>query len=116
MTITVNTKAFNHDATVDANTNRYTGPAHTMSSNDLLQLRRNKSAASATSPGFAKAFAKFSRTVTVAGVQYEMIAEASFSVPVGATQAEVDSIRDDLGDFLVASNGADLVWKHDILQ
>lgn len=116
MTITVNTKAYNHDATVDANTNRYTGPNHTISADDLLQLRRSKSSPSATSPGFAKASAKFTRTVTIGTDKFTAIAEGSFSIPIGMAEADVDALRDDLGDLLVSSNGDDLVWKHDILQ
>lgn len=116
MTITVNTKAYTLDATVDQNQNQYTGPNHTISARDTLSLRRSKSAASVNGPGVAKAFCKFVRTVTVDGKKYDLIAEGYVTAPVGVAQADVDSIRDDLGDLLVSTNGADLVWKQDINQ
>lgn len=117
MTITVNTKAYNLDAVVDSNTCAYTGPAHTMSVTDKLQLRRSKSVAVGTQPGRAKAFAKFVRSYTDGdGNVHEAFAEASFSIPIGMAEADVDSLRSDLGVFLNASNGDDLVWKHDINQ
>ncbi len=116
MSITLNTKAFELDATVDANQNRYVGPSHTISDNDLLALSRRKSGTSATSPGVARSVAKFTRTITIDGKKYDAIAEANFAIPVGMLKADVDALRDDLGDLLVSANGENLVWKHDINQ
>lgn len=117
MTITVNTKAYNFDASVDANQNLMTGPSHTMNTRDTLSLRRSKSAAVPNvNPGYARAYAKFVRTVTIGGVNYDVTAEAYIAVPVGAAKADVDAIRDDLGDLLISTNGDDLVWKQDIYQ
>lgn len=116
MTITVGTKAYDIDASIDVNQNQYTGPNHTASVNDLLTLRRSKSAASDTSPGFAKAFAKYRRTLTVGGKTYDAICEASFSYPVGAAKADVDSLRSDLGTLLSGTAGDNLVYKADINQ
>lgn len=117
MTITVNTKAYNMDAAIDANGIQYAGPNHTLSSKDLLVLRRTVAkAATDTSPGFARGTAKFTKTETVGGKPYDIIFEGSWSIPVGVTKAQVDAVRDDLGDLLIATAGDDLVWKQDINQ
>ncbi len=116
MTVTLNTKAYNQDASIDGNTVVYTGPNQSMTADDKLQLRRSKSRASADTLAVAKAFIKFTRSVTINGAVHTMFADATFSVPVGAAQSDVDALRDDLGDFLVSTNGADLVWKQDISQ
>jgi hypothetical protein len=55
--------------------------------------------------------------VTLAnGSKAVAIGEANFAIPVGMAEADIDSLRDDLGDLLVSSNGDDLVYKHDITQ
>jgi hypothetical protein len=49
-------------------------------------------------------------------VDYTAIGYAEFSIPVGMAEADIDSLRDDLGDLLISSNGDDLVFKHKIVQ
>ncbi len=118
MTITINTKPYNLDASVDVNQNQFTGPNHTLSTSDLLVLKRARSnpSVAAGHNGYARFTLKFQRNVTVNSVPLLMTGEASFSIPVGATEAEVDALRDDLGDLLISSNGDDAVWKLDINQ
>lgn len=118
MTITVNTKAYAEDASITPDVVRHTGPAHTFSVKDYLDLKRTAPKPTATFAGVARASAKFVRSLTNAttGEVADAIAEASFSIPAWATEAQVDSIRDDLGDLLISQNGDDLVFKHDIRQ
>jgi len=117
MTVTVNTKAYAFDTNMTPDSARHTGPAQTAADKDYLDLKRVAPKPTADFDGVSRATAKFVRTKTLAsGRKVELIAEANFSVPVGVAQADVDSIRDDLGDFLIASNGSDLVWKADITQ
>jgi hypothetical protein len=116
MTITVNTRAYDLDATIDMNQNQYTGPSHSVSAKDLLTLKRSKSNATSTNPGFARTYAKFTRSVTISGKTYDIVAEGYISAPVGVAKADVDLIRDDLGDLLISSNGDNLAWKQDINQ
>lgn len=114
MTLTVNTKAYNLDATVDKDANRYTGPNHTLAADDTLLARRSKSAATATSPGFARSTLRFQRSVTIGDKVFLATGEANFTIPVGMAEADVDALRDDLGDALLSAAADDLVWKHDI--
>lgn len=117
MTITVNTKAYAFDTNPTPNQGRHIGPAATFDVKDDLVLTRTAAKPTATFDGVARSSAKFTRTVTLAsGETATAIGEASFSIPVGMAEADVDSLRDDLGDLLVSSNGDDLVWKHDINQ
>lgn len=118
MTVTVNTKSYNFDTNPTPNTGRHVGPANTMSVKDVLELRRVSPKPTATFDGVARSSVKFARTVTLSsGKTAEAIAEATFSIPVGTSDADSDSIRDDLGDFLIAAgDGGDLVKKHVINQ
>lgn len=117
MTITVNTKAYAFDTNPSPDTGRHIGPSNNFSVKDYLDLKRTAAKPTADFDGVARSSAKFTRTVTLAsGESATAIAEASLSIPVGMAEADVDALRDDLGDFLVSSNGDDLVWKHSINQ
>lgn len=117
MTVTVNTKAYTFDTNPTPDTGRHLGPAHTFAVKDILDLKRTAPKPTADFDGVARSAAKFARTVTLAsGKKAEAIAEGSFSIPVGMSDADIDALRDDLGDYLIASVGGDLVKKHDINQ
>lgn len=115
MAITLNTKAYAFDSTQSPDKNRYTGPAHTYSVKDIFDVARVAAKPTADFAGVARSSAKFTRTLTLGdGSKATAIAEASFSIPVGATAADIDSLRDDLGDFLISTDGDNLVEKHDL--
>lgn len=114
MAITVNTKAYAFDTNPTPDSAMYQGPAHTFSAADTLLLKRVAPKPTSTFPGVARASLKFTRNVTINDVVYVAVAEASFSLPVGMAEADVDAIRDDLGDLLLLTAADDLVWKHDL--
>jgi hypothetical protein len=115
MTITVNTKAYAFDTNPSADQGVHVGPNQTFSVKDVLVLARTAAKPTDTYAGNARASAKFQRTLTLGdGSKAVATAEASFSIPVGAAEADVDSLRDDLGDLLLLQAADDLVWKHDI--
>lgn len=116
MTMTLNTQVYTLDTSIDPNANQYTGPAHTQAVKDLLVLRRTpaKGVATTTSVPKASATAKMTKTVTVGGVSTEIIGEYTVRYPVGAAKADVDDIRDKLGDLMISTDGDNLVWKGDI--
>lgn len=117
MTVTVNTKGYSFDTNPTPDSGRHTGPANTFQVKDYLDLKRVAPKPTSTFAGVGRASAKFVKTVTLGdGSKADIIGEASFSVPVGAADVDVDSVRDDLGDFLISSGGGDLVKKHDINQ
>jgi hypothetical protein len=117
MTVTVNTKAYAFDTNLTPDSGRHLGPAHTFQDKDYLDLKRTAPKPSGDFLGVARASAKFVRTITLAsGQRVDAIVECVASLPVGMTQAQIDSIRDDAGDFLISSNGNDLFYKHDVNQ
>jgi len=117
MTITVNTKAYAFDTNVTPDVGRHTGPANTYEIKDYVDLKRTAPKPNGTFRGVARASAKFVKTVTLDdSTKADAIVEATFSIPVGMSKANIDSIRDDLGDLLISTNGHDLVYKQDIAQ
>jgi hypothetical protein len=116
MTITVNTRAYTFDVNPSADSARYVGPANDFDTKDILELKRTPPKPTTTFPGVARASGKFSRTVVIGGVSYTALVEVNTSLPVGMAEADVDLIRDDMGDFLISSNGDDLFFKHKIVQ
>lgn len=115
MSITINTLAYEQDSNVSPNKVLYVGPSHTFSAKDLLSLARTAPKATATFRGVAKAEAKRTKTVTLDdGSTADAIVTISCSLPVGMAKADADSLRDDVGDFALLTEGDNLFWKHDI--
>jgi len=114
MTITVNTRAYNADR-VAADSVGYIGPAHTFSTPDTLMLKRTAPKATSAFAGVSRVSAKFSRSVVLAdATKGTAIVEVVTSLPVGMAEADVDLIRDDMGDFLLLTAADDLFLKQDI--
>lgn len=114
MTITVNTRAYNADR-IAADSVGYVGPAHTFSAPDTLILKRTAPKPSANFAGVSRVSAKFSRAVTLADASIATaLVEVVTSLPVGMAEADVDLIRDDMGDFLLLTSADDLFLKQDI--
>lgn len=117
MTITVNTKAYNLDANLSANSNQYTGPNNTFSIKDLLVLKRTAPKATKDFAGVSRSASKFTRTVTLAdGSKADAIIEESVSFPVGMAKADADAMRSDHAALTSSTNGDDLHWKQKINQ
>lgn len=80
------------------NRSTYGGPAHSFSSKDTLQLYRTNPVRSGSFLGAAKTSVKFTEDVVVPSAEgedttYPLIAEVSFSVPVGTSAATVLEMR-----------------------
>jgi len=116
MSVTLNTKAYAFDTNPTPDAGRHVGPAQTASVKDYFDLKRVKAKPTATFPGMVRASVKFVRTVTVAGETYDAYFEGSIAYPAGTSNADVDALRDDAGDFIISSNGADLFKNHKIVQ
>jgi len=77
----------------------YTGTAHTLSMRDQLTLYRTKPKANGNFRGMAKSAAKFTKDITVPGVDgadivAPLLGEVSFSLPVGFTAADSSLVRE----------------------
>lgn len=114
MTITVNTKDYTFDSAPTPDSALYAGPSNTYAAKDLLLLKRQAPKPTSTNPGVARATVKFTRSVTISDVVRDAIVTAEFSIPVGMSEADVDAIRDDLGDALLLASIDALVYKHDL--
>jgi len=107
MSITIDSVAYSLDAQTSPTSVRYASPANTVSAKDLVQLARTAPKPSAAFSGVARASAKFTRTVDLTGAitpKGDIICEVSFSVPVGAADADVVELCDDVGEFVASAS------------
>jgi len=117
MTITLNTLVYNQDASVTKDKVDYTGPSNTFAVKDKVSLARVAPKPTATFDGVARAEVKRTKTVTLAnGQKADAIVTAAVSFPVGMTKVDADALRDDVGDFLIGTDGDALFWSHDITR
>jgi hypothetical protein len=117
MAITINTLVYNQDAAVTKDKVEYTGPAHTFAIKDKLSLARTAPKPTPTFAGVARAEVKRTKTVTLSdGKTADAIVTCNVSFPVGMAKADADALRDDVGDFLIGTDGDALAWTHDITR
>lgn len=119
MSITLNTKAYVLDTFKSVAEALYSGPANTFAFIDTLLLGRGKTAARENvHNGYFRGTLKMERsfTSTVDSVKRPGNVTVTWSIPADAASADVDSIRDDVGDLLISTNGQDLFNKQDINQ
>lgn len=115
MAITLNTLAYNQDAFMNPNKVQYTGPSNTFQDKDLLSLGRTAPKATATSEGVARSSVKRVKTITLAdGTRKDAIIEVNCAFPVGTSNATIDAMRDDVGDFLIGTEAGTLLKNHDL--
>lgn len=115
MTITINTLAYNQDSFATPNKVEYTGPSHTFTVKDKLSLARTAPKPNGTFKGVARAEAKRTKTVTLAdGSTADAIVSVTCAYPVGMAEADADSLRDDVGDFVISATAKALMWNHDL--
>jgi hypothetical protein len=114
---TLNTRTYNQDA-VGENTVRYTGPAHTFSTNDVMQASRVYPKAGRNGDlGVARPEMKLTKSVvvnTVSGERKDAIVRISGSLPVGMTAADIEAMLADVAAFAASTDGKDLFKKLDI--
>jgi len=81
------------------NRTTYRGPGHTLQTRNILQLYRTQPTRSGNYLGSAKTALKLTQDISVANadgsgeVVSPLIVEVNFSVPVGATSAELVALR-----------------------
>jgi hypothetical protein len=115
MSLTLNTLVYNQDSFTSPNKVQYTGPSNTFASKDLISLGRTAPKPTATYAGNARSEVKRTKTVTTGtDLTADAIITVSCSLPVGMAQADVDALRNDVGDFLVSTEGGTLLWNHDL--
>lgn len=114
MSITVNTKVYDADVAVSSNQVPYNGPANTLSVKDRLDLYRTAPKGTATYSGTGRSRIKLVRTLPLTGAKTsssDAIADVNFSIPVGASAADIDTLVTDTA-ALVALAFAKLLAKN----
>jgi len=115
MSITLNTLVYNQDSQPTADKVVYTGPSHTFSVKDQLTLGRTAPKATSIFAGVARSSIKRTKTLTLADSSvHEAIVELTVSLPVGAADADIDALVNDIADFAISTEGTNVIRKHDL--
>lgn len=115
MAITINTLAYNQDSQPTSDKVVYSGPSNNFSVKDLLTLGRTPPKPTSTFAGVARSLIKRTKTLTLAdSTKADAIVELSVSLPVGAADADIDALVDDVADFAISAAGKDVIRKHDL--
>lgn len=115
MTIPViNGKTFTFDSSPSADSSRYVGVGQTNVLKDHIQVRRVAPKPTKTSKGVSRAYHKRVITEMIDGVPQDLIAETSYSIPVGASAAGITALRADNAAFAASTSGITLVEKSTI--
>lgn len=100
MSVILSTKSYNQDR-IAPDSIAYAGPANTLSTTDVLELKRVYPKPVKGFAGVAKPQAKITRTVTLAdATTAEAILTISASLPVGIADADVTSMIADASSLL----------------
>lgn len=108
---TINTKNFSFDANPSPDSARYVGVNHTAVAKDVVQVRRVAPKTTKTDAGVARAYHKRVITEVINGVPRDLIAETTYSIPVGASAANITALRADNASFATSTAGIALVEK-----
>lgn len=115
MSITLNTLAYSQDTFLTPNKVVYTGPDNTFSAVDSLTLGRTAPKPTSTFAGVGRAEAKRTKTATLGdGSTAPIIVTLSVSAPVGAAEADIDAVVDDVCDFGLSTEGKSFYKNHDM--
>lgn len=114
MAITVNTKVYDADVAVSPNQVPYVGPANSLSVKDRLDLYRTLPKSTSTFSGVGRSRIKLVRTLPLTGAKTpssDAIFDVNVSVPVGASDADIDTLMTD-GAALLAHAFAKALAKN----
>lgn len=112
MSLTVNATTYTLDSYPAAQAALYYSSAHSATTKDDLRISRVAPKATSTFSGVNRQSFKLTRTHTLTGALTstgESITEMSFSLPVGISTANIDSICADLGAFFSSAAGKTMV-------
>lgn len=118
MSLTVNSKPYTADS-FGVNAVGYVGPDNTVSVKDTIRLSRTAPKPVTTSSGVARAEAALTRTLTLTGA-LEPTRDANLrvnaTIPVGASDADIDDLSDDIGAWVASAAFKNLMKKAAISQ
>lgn len=111
---TINTKTFTFDSQISPDHVKYVGVNHTAAVKDVIQLRRVSAKPTKTDQGVTREYHKRVISEVINGVTRDLIAETSYSIPVGASAANVTALRADNAAVATSTAGIALVEKAQI--
>lgn len=109
MALTISTKTYNFDTNPSPDSARYTGPAQTSTTKDLVFLKRVAPKVTKDFAGVVRASEKTVKNVLLSGIYRDVIAETTFSYPVGTDQATITALRVDHSSLLASAPTQTLV-------
>lgn len=109
MPLTVSTKTYNFDTNPTPDSSRYIGPAHTAAVKDLVLLKRIAPKPTKDFAGVVRSTEKTTKSVVINGITRDLIAETTFSYPVGADGATVTALRVDHSSLIASAPTQTLV-------
>lgn len=113
----LNTRTYKQDS-VNPDSVTYTGPSHTFSSKDELQLSRIRPKAGRNGDlGVARPEMKLTRSVVVnpvTGEKKDMILKCPASLPVGSSAADIEALLADAASFFGSDNAKALYKALDV--
>lgn len=107
----INTKTFTYDSAPSADSVKYIGVNQTSTAKDVIQVRRVAPKRNGTSQGVSRTFHKRVISEVINGVLQDLISETSYSIPVGASAANITALRVDNASFATSTAGESLVDK-----
>lgn len=114
---TLNTRTYAQDAQTPDSVS-YTGPAHTFSTNDVMQLARVRPKPGRNGDlGVARPEMKLTKSNVVnstTGERKDSIFRLSGSIPVGTSAADIEAGLADIAAFAASNDAKDLFKKLDI--
>lgn len=115
---TINTKDYNLDTTLNPNAVRYNGPGHSFMVVDVMDFKRTAPKATKDFAGMARAQIKFNRTLftDATGKKTSGSLTIDAAIPVGAIEADINSLLSDAAAVLAGAIGRGVIIKHDITQ
>lgn len=111
---TINTKTFVFDSQISPDHVKYVGVNQTASMKDTLSVRRVAPKPTKTSNGVSREYHKRVISEVINGEVMDLIAETSYSIPVGASTANITALRADNAAFATSTAGVALVEKAQI--
>lgn len=117
MSLTVNSLAYANDTPRSPDSYRYTGPSHTLSTKDYIDLKRTPPKVTADSNGKGRSQVKLTRTMTDGTDPVgDGIMNIDSSIPVGTQSSEISGMLTDLATWAATAAALALVEDLDINQ
>lgn len=103
MALTISTKTYNFDTNPTPDSAKYTGPANTSTVKDQVTMKRQAPKATKDFAGVVRASEKTVKSVIIAGIARDLIAETNYSYPAAAAQADITALRVDHSSLVAAA-------------